>query len=112
MNRSKELQFLSQLDKIRYLLGAFSTRDVQVANTLATWLAQNNVTVREFQEYMKVWYEINRLTAKGYFNATHDRESGKYVRALERAIQDPVVRRYARNMRMAMTVFSAPGRRP
>ena len=102
-------QLLDQIDKIRFLLGAFSIRDIQVANTLVSWLAQNNITSRQFQDYVRIWFEINRLQAQGYFSPDRSPETGKYARSLERAIQDPIVRRYARNMRLAMTQFSYPG---
>ena len=109
--KSADLEFIEQNARVHHLLAAFSVRDIQVASTLVGWLDQNGVTASRFRGYVQTWFEINQLQTKGYFNHTDTPESGKYVKSLERAIQDPVVRRYARNMRLATTPFSLPGRR-
>jgi hypothetical protein len=109
--KKTDLQFVDENARIHHLLEAFSLRDIQVANTLVSWLYQNGVTSRRFQDYVQMWFEINQLQLKGYFDRVDTAEKNKYVRSLERAIQDLVLRRYVRNMRLATTPFSAPGRR-
>lgn len=94
-------------DKINSLLVAFSVRDIQVANTILSWLYQNGVSAVEFQTYVRGWMEVNRLHTLGYFTTTKD-HVGDSVRAreLERKISDRDVRRYVRKMRLNNTPFN------
>jgi hypothetical protein len=103
---SVENEILRKADKIQRLLIPFSTRDIQVANTIIGWLETNAVPSKDFREYMVIWFEINRLQSQGYFNHYTDAKGAKYVRELERTIEDKGVRRYIRKMRLNTTRFT------
>jgi hypothetical protein len=107
----QDRQTIDLWDRIQTLLVAFSVRDIQVANTLVGWLSQNDITADQFQNYVTTWTEINRLHAVGYFAPVKTVEEAKRVRAIEKLIADPYVRRYVRRMRIGVTPFTEPGKR-
>lgn len=85
--------------KLRNLLQAFTTRDIQTVSVLLTWAGSNGFSSEEVLQFSQIAPNFTSLERMGYFNKRTTVEQAREIREFERKL--PVeFRREARKVRL------------
>lgn len=102
-NLDEFARFMQYMDR---LFRAFSTKYLEGLNTVLLVLDRFNVSVEAFRTYVNATTILRSLEARGYFERTVDVEKAKAAKEIERSIPDPVLRKFARKLRLGRTTAS------